>query len=70
MQRTLTPKQIAVLSALLSGATNDEAAQIAGVSPATVDRYKAEILENLVGFALVGLHKSNFGNKAVCCACN
>jgi hypothetical protein len=28
------------------------------------------ILENFVGFALVGWHKSNFGNKAICGGCS
>lgn len=42
MRRTLTPKQILVLSALMSGLTNDEAARKAGVSGATVERYKAD----------------------------
>ncbi len=42
MQRTLTHRQIAVLSALMSGVTNEEAARIAGCSLATVERYKAD----------------------------
>lgn len=40
--RTLSPKQIAVLGALLSGATNEEAARLANCSLATVERYKAD----------------------------
>jgi hypothetical protein len=40
--RTLSPKQIAVVTALMTGATNDEAARMAGVSGATVERYKAD----------------------------
>ncbi len=53
MQRSLTPKQIAVLSALMSGATNEEAARMAGVSGATVERYKADPLfrENMIKLA-------------------
>ena len=53
MQRSLNPKQIAVLSALMSGATNEEAARMAGVSGATVERYKADPLfrENMIRLA-------------------
>ncbi len=42
MLRTLTPRQIAVFTALASGVTNEEAARIAGCSLATVERYKAD----------------------------
>ncbi len=42
MQRTLTPRQITVFTALASGVTNEEAARIAGCSLATVERYKAD----------------------------